>query len=131
MTQDKQIKDFAKQLLKMSLDGSDVSAERVDGVLKALDKNPPRHHIALLKAYLKLVQREVAKSTAIVSHAGTLSSEATGVIAAQLSKKYGRAISTVTREDPSLIAGLRVVVDCDVYDSSVSSALSSLQASLS
>ena len=131
MTQDKQIKEFAKQLLKMSLDGSDVSAERVDGVLKALDKNPPRHHIALLKAYLKLVQREVAKSTAVVSHAGSLSAEATSAIAAQLSAKYGRAISTITREDPSLIAGLRVVVDCDVYDSSVSSALSSLQASLS
>jgi len=131
MTQDKQIKDFAKQLLKMSQDGSDVSAERVDGVLKALDKNPPRHHIALLKAYLKLVQREVAKSTAVVSHAGALSSDATEAIAAELSAKYGRAISTVTREDSSLIAGLRVVVDCDVYDSSVSSALTSLQASLS
>ena len=131
MTQDKQIKEFAKQLLKMSLEGGDVSAERVDGVLKALDKNPPRHHIALLKAYLKLVQREVAKSTAVISHAGALSSEATASISKQLSEKYGRSISTVTREDPSLIAGLRVVVDCDVYDSSVASALSSLQSSLS
>lgn len=131
MTKAKQIKEFAKQLLKISLDGADISAERVDGVLKALDKNPPRHHIALLKAYLKLVQREVAKSTAVVSHAGALSSESIAAIAAQLSSKYGRAIATITKEDPSLIAGLRVVVDCDVYDASVASSLSSLQASLS
>ena len=131
MTQDKQIKEFAKQLLKMSLEGSDLSADRVDGVLKALDKNPPRHHIAVLKAYLKLIQREVAKSTAVISHAGDLSVAATEAIASQLSAKYGRAMSTVTSEDPSLIAGLRVVVDCDVYDASISSVLATLESSLS
>ncbi len=131
MTQKKQLKKFAKQLLAMSLEGGDLSAERVDGVLKALDKNPPRHHIALLKVYLKLVEREVAKSTAVISHAGTLSSGAIESISSQLSAKYGRNIATVTREDPSLIAGLRVVVDCDVYDSSIASALSTLESSLS
>ena len=41
MTQNKQIKEFAKQLLKMSVEGGDLSAERVDGVLTALNKNPP------------------------------------------------------------------------------------------
>lgn len=131
MTKNKQIKEFAKQLLKMSLEGGDLSAERVDGVLKTLDKNPPRHHIAVLKAYLKLVEREVAKSTAVISHAGALSSGAVESITSQLSAKYGRSIEAITREDPSLIAGLRVVVDCDVYDSSIASALSTLESSLS
>jgi F0F1-type ATP synthase delta subunit len=49
----------------------------------------------------------------------------------QLSAKYGRSITSVLREDPSLIAGLRVVVDCDVYDASIASSLASLEASLS
>ena len=131
MTQKKQIKQFAKQLLKFSLEGSDLSAERVDGVLKSLEKNPPRHHIAVLKAYLKLVEREVAKSTAQISHAGELSAAAIEAISRQLSAKYGRNITAVTREDPSLIAGLRVVVDCDVYDASIASALQTLETSLS
>ncbi|HSG69433.1 MAG TPA: F0F1 ATP synthase subunit delta [Planctomycetaceae bacterium] len=131
MTQDKQIKQFAKQLLKISLEGSDLSVERVGGVLQSLEKQPPRHHLAVLKAYLKLVVREVAKSTAVISHAGALSAAAAEEIARQLSTKYGRSMATVTREDPSLIAGLRVVVDCDVYDSSISDALSRLQSSLS
>lgn len=131
MKQDKQIKNFAKQLLQASLDSGEVSAERVDGVLKSLSKNPPRHHVATLKTYLKLVEREVAKGTAVINYAGELSSDMIAGIVNQLSAKYGRTITSVLREDPSLIAGLRVVVDCDVYDASVASSLASLETSLS
>ena len=115
----------------MSVETGDLSADRVDGVLKALDKNPPRHHIAVLKVYLKLIEREVAKSTAIISHAGAIGASSVELISKQLSAKYGRSIVPITREDPSLIAGLRVVVDCDVYDSSISNVLSTLESSLS
>ncbi len=131
MTQDKQIKEFAKQLLKMSLQNGELSAERVDGVLKTLEKNGTRHQITILKAYLKLVQREVAKSTAVISHAGRLSPQLASRIASQLSSKYGRSITPIAREDLSLIGGLRVVVDCDVYDASIASTLASLESSLS
>ncbi len=131
MTQDKQIKGFAKQLLKMSFENGELSVERVDGVLKTLEKNNQRHQIPVLKAYLKLVEREVAKSTAVISHAGRLSPELATSISKQLSTKYGRNVRPVTREDRSLIGGLCVVVDCDVYDASITSSLASLESSLS
>ncbi len=131
MKQDKQIKNFAKQLLQASLESGEVSTERVDGVLKSLAKNPPRHHISILKAYLKLVEREVARGTAVINYAGELSSDMIVGIVNQLSAKYGRSITSVLREDPSLVAGLRVVVDCDVYDASIASSLASLETSLS
>ena len=131
MKQDKQIKNFAKQLLQASVESGEVSTERVDGVLKSLAKNPPRHHIAILKAYIKLVEREVAKGTAVINYAGELSSDMIVGIVNQLSAKYGRSITSVLREDPSLVAGLRVVVDCDVYDASIASSLASLETSLS
>ena len=127
---DKQVKEFARQLFKMSLENGELSAERVDGVLQALNKNPPRHHLATLKAYLKFVEREVAKSTAIICHAGELDPGMTSAIRSQLEAKYGRKLATVAREEPELIAGLRVIVDCDVYDASINSALSTLEASL-
>ena len=73
----------------------------------------------------------MAKGTAVISYAGELSSDMVAGIVNQLSAKYGRAITSVLREDPSLIAGLRVVVDCDVYDASIASSLASLEASLS
>jgi len=128
---DRQIKEYAKQLLKVSMDGDDLSTERVDGVLAALDKNPARNHVAVLKSYLKLVEREVAKSSAVVSHAGSLSESTVDAIRSQLSAKYGRTISARTEQDDSLIAGVKVVVDCDVYDASASAALKELETSLS
>ena len=131
MKQDKQIKNLAKQLIQVSLERGEVSAERVDGVLKSLSKNPPRHHVATLKTYLKLVEREVAKGTVVINYAGELSSDMIAGIVNQLSAKHGRSITPVLREDPSLIAGLRVVVDCDVYDVSIASSLASLETSLS
>ncbi|MCH2615118.1 MAG: F0F1 ATP synthase subunit delta [Opitutales bacterium] len=131
MTQDKQIKGFAKQLLKMSFENGELCVERVDGVLKTLEKNNQRHQIPVLKAYLKLVEREVAKSTAVSSYAGRLSPELATSISKKLSTKYGRNVRPVTREDRSLIGGLCVVVDCDVYDASIASSLASLESSLS
>lgn len=131
MTQAKQIKEFAKQLFRMSLENGELSPERVNGVLVALEKNPPRHHLATLKAYLKLVEREVSKSTAVISHAGQLTPDVISNIKSQMEGKYGRKLDTVERDDRELIAGLRVVVDCDVYDASIQSALSTLKSSLS
>jgi len=130
MTQAKQIKEFAKQLFRMSLENGELSPERVDGVLKALEKNPPRHYLATLKAYLKFVEREVAKSTAVISHAGQLTPDTISNIKRQMEGKYGRRLDTVERGDPDLIAGVRVVVDCDVYDASIQSALTTLESSL-
>lgn len=130
MKQDKQIKEYAKKLLQISKDNGVLSDEKVDGVLKALDKNPPRKHLAVLKAYLKLVEHEVALNTALVDYAGELSQSAIDNIQANLTRQYGRQISVITREEPSLIAGVRVRVDCDVYESSIASSLATLESSL-
>ena len=131
MTQAKKIKEYAKQLYRMSLDNGELSPERVSGVLVVLEKSPPRHHLATLKAYLKLVEREVAKSTAVISHARPLTPVIISNIKIQMEGKYGRKLDSVECDDPELIAGVRVVVDCDVYDASIQSALSMLKSSLS
>jgi len=47
-----------------------------------------------------------------------------------MSKKYGRAITVSTRANPELLAGLRVHVGDDVYESSVSGQLGALAASV-
>ena len=131
MKKDKQVKSYAKQLLKLSLEDGVLSETRVSGVLQAVAKNPPRGYAAVLRAYLQLAEREVSKSTAIVSHVGQLNSGTLERIASSMSAKYGRKITAVAKEDASLIAGLKVVVDCDVYENSAASVLQSLQSSLS
>ncbi len=131
MTRDKQIINYAKGLLKISLEDGQFSEERAAAVLQSLENNPPRNYASVLKEFLKLVKREVANSTAAVEHAGEISSTAIEAIKSKFTAHYGRAISVSTSQNDSLIAGIRVRVGCDVYDSSVAGALSELEASLS
>ena len=130
MTRDKQIKAYAKSLIKLCFDKGDFSEERVSAVLAVLEKNPPRNYASVLKALGKLVKREIANQTADVEHAGALSPAAVASIASKLSAAYGRTIKVQTRQNDSLIAGVRVRVGCDVYESSIAGALQELQSSL-
>lgn len=131
MTRAKQIKAYAKSLIKLCSDNGEFSEERVTAVLQVLEKNPPRNYGSVLKAFLKLVQREVANRTADVEYAGSLSSTAVEAIQSKLSSLYGRKIVVQSRQNDDLIAGVRVRVGCDVFESSIAGSLNELQSSLS
>jgi len=130
MVANKQSQLLARQLFKLSLVDGLVSAERVVGVLGYLEKIQPAHPIAVLKVYHRLVATELAKSQALVEHAGTVSDSVLQSIAAAMTKTYGRPITVRTQANPALLAGLRVRVGDDVYESSVASQLGALAASV-
>ena len=127
----KQVSQLAKQLTQLSLgaDGA-VDAERVAGVLAYLDKHKPAKPVAVLKAYHRLIGIELAKTHAVVEHAGTISETVLGLIAGTMSQKYHRSVSATGTQNDSLIAGLRIRVADDVYESTVSGQLDSLALSL-
>ncbi len=122
----KQIQQLARQFLKVSLVDGAVSPERVAGVLEYIEKHKPAHSVAVLKAYQRLVASEIARSQAVVEHAGAADAARLDAIAGALSQKYGRKITWVAKPNPSLLAGLRVRVGDDVYESSVSNQLTAL-----
>lgn len=122
------IRAQAKQLLQLSLDNGVVSAERVAGVLEYLEKNPPARLSLVLEAYRKLVAIELAKGEARVEHAGPVAPAALSAIAAALGKRYGRPVTAVATPNPALLAGLRVRIGDDIFESSVSGQLSALAA---
>lgn len=123
------IRAHAKQLLQLSLDAQGaVSSERVAGVLEYLEKNPPARLPLLLAAYRKLVAIEVAKGEARVEHAGPVTPAALESVAAALAKRYGRPVVATASANPKLLAGLRVRIGDDVFESSVAGQLSALSA---
>jgi F-type H+-transporting ATPase subunit delta len=122
------IRAFAKQLVQLSLVDGCVSAERVTGILATLEKNPPARLSLVLAAYGKLIASEVAKGEARVEHAGPVAPDAMAAIAASLGKRYGRPVTAVATPNPALLAGLRVRIGDDVYESSVSNQLAALSA---
>jgi len=126
MAATKQTKLLAKQLFKLSVVNGVVSPEQVTGVLGWIEKTSPRHPVALLKLYYHRIATELAKSRAVVEHAGPVNDATLSQIAAAMTKKYNRAVTASAKPNPALLAGLRVRIGSDVYESSVAGSLASL-----
>ena len=126
MTAKDRIKRYSRELLEMSLADGRIDSERVEAVLNALDKAPPRNYLAILRAYARRVKREIARSQAVIEYAGALDDADVDQIMAAFSQSYGRDIQPVKRPNPDLIAGLRISIDCDVYENSITSRLRTL-----
>jgi len=125
-----QIQQLARQLFTVSLVDGRLSNEQVAGVLAYIEKNHAANAVALLNAYQRLVAAEVAKGVAVVEHSGPVSEATLAGIAAGLTKRYGRPVTATAKANPSLLAGLRVRIGDDVYESSVSGQLAALSASV-
>jgi F-type H+-transporting ATPase subunit delta len=126
----KQSQQLARQLFQLSLEGGVLSTGRVEGVLAYLEAHPPADRLGTLRAYGRLVAAELARGLAVVEHAGAVSEFTLQNIATALSARYGRPIAPLAKPDPALVAGLRVRVGDDVYESSVAGHLADLAASV-
>jgi F-type H+-transporting ATPase subunit delta len=126
MAADKQTKLLAKQLFKLSVVNGVVSPEQVAGVLGWVEKTSPRRPVALLKAYHHRIALELAKSRAEVEHAGPVTDATLKQIEAAMTKRYARPVVATAKANPKLLAGLRVRVGSDVYESSVAGQLAKL-----
>jgi F-type H+-transporting ATPase subunit delta len=117
---------FARKLFALSVVDGAVSAERVGGVLAYVEKHTPANPVMVLKAYRRLVAAEIAKGEAVVEHAGPVDEAMLGAIASAMSRKYGRPVTASSRPSAALLAGIRVHVGDDIYESSVAGQLASL-----
>ena len=126
----KQSQQFARQLFRLSLADGQISAERVNSVLAYLNQHPPRQPLAILKHYHRLVAAQLAKNHASVEHAGPISDPTLRLIESAMTKKYSRPVTASAQPNPQLLAGLRVRVGSDLYESTVSGQLATLSASV-
>jgi F-type H+-transporting ATPase subunit delta len=121
---------FARQLFKMSVVDGAVSAERVSGVLAYIEKHRPANPVMVLKAYARYVAAELAKGEAVVEHAGAINEATLAAVAAAMTRKYGRPVTATARPNAALLAGLRVHVGDDIFESSVAGQLAALSAAV-
>jgi len=108
-SQQKKTQQTARQLFKLSVVDGVVSAERVAGVLAYIEKTEPARSLALLKSYQRLIATELAKSEAIVEHAGPVADAALSAIGSSMSRRYGRTVTphAHTGEQGVVAAGVR------------------------
>ena len=126
----KKVQQLARQFFKLSVINGELSSDRVAGVLEYIEKHRPAHAMAVLKAYHRLVAAEFARGQAIVEHAGSIGDASLAAIAAAMTKKYSRPVTAVARKNDTLLAGLRIRVGDDTYESSVAGQLAALAAAV-
>jgi F-type H+-transporting ATPase subunit delta len=126
----KQIQQLARQFFKLSVVDGKLSADRVAGVLEYVEKHRPAHPVAVLKAYQRLIAAEVARGQAVVEHAGAVSDATLAAITAAMTRKYSRPVTAIARQNHALLAGLRIRVGDDTYESSLASQLAALAAAV-
>jgi len=125
----KTAQQLARKLFAASLADGAVSPERVAGVLEYVERHQPANALVVLKAYRRLVSTELAKGEAVVEHAGPVGDPVLASIASAMTRKYGRAVKAKAKPNAALLAGMRVRVGDDVYESSVSAQLAALASS--
>ena len=117
----------ARQLFRACIDAEGrLHGSRVKNVVKLLAEKKPRHYLATLTAFQRLVRLEVAKRTAVVESVTVLSGEMRDQLRADLQKKFGSDIACDFVINPELIGGLRVKVGNHVWDGSVRAKLQAL-----
>src|SRR5512135_696544 len=126
----KQVRELARRFLQLSLVDGAVSPERVAGVLAYVEKHRPPHAAAVLKAFSRLIAAEIARREAVVEHAGPIHPAVLAAIAASMTARYRRPVTSVARRNDALLAGLRVRVGDDVFESSVAGHLAALAAAV-
>ncbi len=126
----KQVQQLARQFFKLSVVDGRLSADRVAGVLEYIEKHRPARTMAVLKAYQRLVAAEFARGQAVVEHAGSITDATLATIAAAMTKRYSRPVTAIARKNDALLAGLRVRVGDDTFESSIASQLTTLAAAV-
>jgi F-type H+-transporting ATPase subunit delta len=128
MRASKQSRQFARQLFRLSLAEGQVSAERVSAVLAHLAHQPPAQPLAVLQAYQRLIINQLARNSALVEHAGVVDDALLRSIEAVFTREYQRPITASAQPNPALIAGLRIRIGDDLFESSIANELAALSA---
>jgi F-type H+-transporting ATPase subunit delta len=127
MTINKRTKREAKQVFRLCFVNGVLDEHRVRGVVQLISADGHRNCPAILAHLLRLVRFEYANHTANIESAMPLPPDLQAEVQSSLTRMYGPGLTTVFAQRPSLIAGMRIQVGCDVYDRSVLARLTALE----
>ena len=127
----KEAQRTARQLLRATLRNGKVDGNYAQAAVTKILADKPRHYLALLTAYQRMLRLELEQRHAIVESAQTLSDSERSNVLSDLQKKYGDDITSEFRVNADLLGGIRVKLGSNVWDGTVKSRLDSLREKLS
>lgn len=122
---------LARRLAALTVEaGENAPTEAKAALGHLLAGRPLAERRAFVNAYLRYLKSEMRASELIVEHAGEVSEASVREIAANFAEHSLRKLAVRTRENPALIAGLRLINGDNVYDASVAGRLGRLASSV-
>src|SRR5437763_5941389 len=121
---------LSREMLRASFTDWQLDRGKIASLVQSLVTRKPRHYIAVLQYYKRLLRLEIEKRHAKIESAMPLSSEVADRIADRLKKKYGSDLTTEFDVDLTLLGGIRVRVGSDVWDGTLRNRLQRLEQEL-
>src|SRR5262245_28164116 len=128
MKTSRQAQREARQLFQLCLVDGVLDENRVRQIVKRMLDERPAGSLEVLSLFHRLVRLDRARHSAEVQSAAPLPADVRASIERALGRRHGAGIITSFTENPALLGGVRIQVGSDVYDGSVSGALSALEA---
>ena len=126
----KEIRRLSRELLRASFTDGQLDRGKIASLVESLVAKKPRHYIAILENYKRLIRLEEDKRHAKIESASELGVEANSRIIEILKRRYGQDLTTELAVRPELLGGLRIRVGSDVLDSTVRNRLERLKQEL-
>jgi F-type H+-transporting ATPase subunit delta len=126
----REIRRLSRDMLRASFTDGQLDQGKIASLVQSLIEKKPRHNIAILENYKRLVRLEVEKRHARIESAAELADGVRSQITASLQRKYGSDLTTEFAVTPHLLGGLRIRVGSDVWDGSVRNRLQRLEQNL-
>jgi F-type H+-transporting ATPase subunit delta len=117
-------------LFRLCLVDGRLDEPRVHDVSHRIAQSHRRGTLAILSSLKRLVRLERDRHTARIESATPLGDTVRDEIQSTLARRYGPDLDLRFEQNPALIGGMRITVASDVYDDSVRTRLTALEARL-
>ena len=118
---------LSRQLFKSSFSNGRLDFGKVRALTQSIIESKPRHYIAVLKDYHRLLRLELEKQHAIVESAEPISASEGTRLLQMLRARHGAETTVEFRVNPTLLGGLRIRLGSNVWDGTVRARLSRLE----
>ena len=124
----KDAKRDARRLFRACFTNGLFDEAKARAMIEAIVRQKPRHYLAILTVFERLVRLETARNTANIESASELPQDQRASVQQRLERFYRRPLAAQFRVNAALIGGSRITVGSDVWDGSVVNRLESLRA---
>jgi len=127
----KEVRRYGKQLFRACFVDDQFDQRKALSLVESVIEKKPRHFVAILTFFGRLVRLETEKRTATIGTSKALDRKIEEEVRAEIKKRYPQVLRTDFAVNPDLLGGMRIQVGSDVWDGTVRGRLDDLKNALS